>query len=55
MAAASSKIAAVNHLIHIDDTAGLSILELRARARRIVLQHGIKVLFIDYLQLSDNA
>ncbi len=35
----------------IDDTAGLSIGELRAKARRLKNQHGIKAIFIDYLQL----
>ncbi|MFT4737657.1 MAG: replicative DNA helicase [Cyclobacteriaceae bacterium] len=37
--------------IFIDDTPGLSILELRAKARRLVAQHGVKLLIIDYLQL----
>ena len=35
----------------IDDTAGLSILQLRAKARRMHQQHGIKLFVIDYLQL----
>jgi replicative DNA helicase len=37
--------------LFIDDTAGLSILQLRARARRMAQQHGIKLFVIDYLQL----
>lgn len=37
--------------IIIDDTGGLSILQLRARARRMAQQHDIKLLVIDYLQL----
>lgn len=37
--------------IYIDDTPSLTILNLRARARRMVAQHGVKVLIIDYLQL----
>jgi len=37
--------------IFIDDTAAISILELRAKARRLKIKHGIKVLFVDYLQL----
>ncbi len=35
----------------IDDTSGLSILELRAKARRLKSQHDIAAIFIDYLQL----
>ena len=35
----------------IDDTAGLSILEFRARARRFKSQHDIKLIVVDYLQL----
>ncbi len=37
--------------IFIDDTPSLAIFDLRAKARRLVSQHGIKVLIIDYLQL----
>ncbi len=37
--------------IVIDETGGIDILELRSKARRMVEKHGIKVLFIDYLQL----
>ncbi len=37
--------------IYIDDTAGLSILELRAKARRFKQMHDIKLIVIDYLQL----
>ncbi len=37
--------------IFIDDTAGLSVLELRAKARRLKAQHDIQLIAIDYLQL----
>lgn len=37
--------------IYIDDTPGLSITALRARARRMVSNFGVKLLLIDYLQL----
>jgi replicative DNA helicase len=37
--------------ILIDDTAGLSVLELRAKARRMKAQHDIAMIAIDYLQL----
>ena len=37
--------------IFIDDTPGMTPLEMRAKARRLQSQHGIKAIFIDYLQL----
>ncbi len=37
--------------IFIDDTAGLSIFELRAKARRLKEKQGIELIIIDYLQL----
>jgi replicative DNA helicase len=38
--------------MYIDDTAGLSVVSLRAKARRLAARHGIKAIFIDYLQLA---
>ena len=37
----------------IDDTPGINILEMRTKARRLQLEHGIKLLIVDYLQLVD--
>ncbi len=37
--------------VYIDDTPGLTVLNLRARARRLVAQHSCKCIMIDYLQL----
>jgi len=37
--------------LFIDDTGGLTVSQLRARARRWVQQHGVKLLVVDYLQL----
>ncbi len=37
--------------IFIDDTPGLSILELRAKCRRLKAEHNIQMIVIDYLQL----
>ncbi len=37
--------------LFIDDTPSLSIFDLRAKARRLSSQHGIKLIMIDYLQL----
>lgn len=39
----------------IDDTAGLSILQLRARARRMAQHHPIRLFVIDYLQLLGST
>ncbi len=41
--------------IYIDDTAGLSILKLKARARRMHQKHNIKLFVIDYLQLLHGS
>src|SRR5207247_9220174 len=35
----------------IDDTAGLGVMEMRAKARRLKAEHGLDLLIIDYLQL----
>lgn len=37
--------------LFIDDTAGLSIVDVRAKARRLKAEHNIDVLIVDYLQL----
>jgi replicative DNA helicase len=37
--------------IYIDDSPALTVLQLRARARRMVSQFGVQVIIIDYLQL----
>jgi replicative DNA helicase len=40
--------------VWVDDSAGLTPLELRAKARRLKLQHDVKCIMIDYMQLMDN-
>jgi len=40
--------------IWVDDSPGLRPLELRAKARRLKLQHDIKCIVVDYMQLMDN-
>lgn len=37
--------------IYIDDTPGISIAEIRTKARRLKLETGLKLLIVDYLQL----
>jgi len=40
--------------IYIDDTPGISVLELRAKARRLKAQFDIKLIVLDYLQLMQS-
>ncbi len=49
LTSAASKLAEAK--MFIDDTAGLSILELRAKGRRLKAQHDIQLIVVDYLQL----
>lgn len=44
-----------NAPIYIDDTPSLSVFELRTKARRLVREHGIKIIIIDYLQLMNAS
>ncbi|GIK15692.1 MAG: replicative DNA helicase [Planctomycetota bacterium] len=37
--------------LFVDDTPGMTILELRSKARRMSMQHQIRAVFVDYLQL----
>ncbi len=39
--------------LYIDDTPALSVFELRTKARRLVREHGVRVIMIDYLQLMN--
>lgn len=50
---AAGKLA--NAPLFIDDSSGLSILQLRAKARRMFQQYGIKLFVIDYLQLLNST
>ena len=49
----------VKHLysapLFIDDTPSLSIFELRTKARRLVREHQVKIIIIDYLQLMNAS
>lgn len=40
---------------YIDDTPGLNIMEMRTKARRLQVEHGVKLLIVDYLQLADSG
>jgi replicative DNA helicase len=41
--------------LYIDDTSGLSILQMRAKARRMWQQHHVRLIVIDYLQLLHST
>ena len=49
LTSSASKLAEAK--MFIDDSAGLTILELRAKARRLKAQHDIRLIVVDYLQL----
>jgi replicative DNA helicase len=40
--------------IFIDDTPGISVMEVRSKARRLKLEHGLGLIVIDYLQLMSG-
>ncbi|HLG76692.1 MAG TPA: replicative DNA helicase [Ktedonobacteraceae bacterium] len=46
---ASDKLAEAS--IWIDDTAGISTMEMRSKARRLQTEHGVDLIIVDYLQL----
>lgn len=41
--------------MYVDDTPSLSVFELRTKARRLVREHGVKLIMIDYLQLMNAS
>jgi replicative DNA helicase len=41
--------------IYIDDTSGIGVLEMKAKARRLKQQHGLGLIVIDYLQLMQGT
>ncbi len=41
--------------LYLDETPGLSITELRTKARRLVRERGVKIIIIDYLQLMNAS
>jgi replicative DNA helicase len=51
--------AAVNRLdqakLFIDDTPAISIVEMRSKARRLKVEHGLDLLIVDYLQLMSAS
>jgi len=43
-----------NAPIFIDDTSVMTVLQLRAKARRLKMQHDIRLIVVDYIQLMDS-
>ena len=41
--------------IYIDDTAGITAMEMRSRARRLKAEHGLDLIVVDYLQLMQGS
>jgi replicative DNA helicase len=41
--------------VYIDDNADMSVMELRSRARRLMAEHGLGLIIIDYLQLMSGS
>lgn len=39
--------------LYIDDTPGITLMEMRTKARRLQMEHGVQLIIIDYLQLAD--
>jgi replicative DNA helicase len=37
--------------LYIDDTPGITVMEMRTKARRLMAEHGLKLIVVDYLQL----
>jgi len=40
--------------VFIDDTAGISVLEMRAKSRRLKAEHGLDLVIVDYIQLMQG-
>jgi replicative DNA helicase len=41
--------------IYIDDTPGITLVEMRSKARRLMMEHGFDLLVVDYLQLMQGS
>lgn len=41
--------------VFIDDTPGITVIEMRAKARRLKIEHDLKLIIIDYLQLMQGG
>jgi replicative DNA helicase len=41
--------------IFLDDTPGITVMEMRSKARKLKIEHGLKLIIIDYLQLMQGG
>ena len=41
--------------IFLDDSPGMTVIEMRSKARRLSLEHGLQLLIVDYLQLMSGS
>jgi len=44
-----------NAKIYIDDTAAITVMEIRSKCRRLAAEHGLDLIIIDHIQLMDSA
>ena len=44
-----------NAKIYIDDTAGITVMDMRSRARRLKAEQGLDLIVVDYLQLMQGS
>lgn len=51
----AASLALISSKLYIDDSSDLSVFELRARARRMVQQHQVKMFVVDYIQLLNAS
>lgn len=49
----ADKLSSAN--IYIDDTAGITAMDMRSRARRLKAEHGLDLIVVDYLQLMQGS
>jgi replicative DNA helicase len=43
-----------NAKIFIDDTPGITVMEMRAKSRRLKIEHGLDMIMVDYMQLMNS-
>lgn len=54
MRVASATVPLGKAKIHIDDTPGITVMEMKAKARRLKMESGLDLILVDYLQLMNS-